>query len=850
MKYKFRVYNVSIIFFLLTVLLGAIGVPDNFPRLYAQDGSPQEAWKRQEQFIIEASVSRLFDEVKVLYRKEKYRDAKEKAEKILLIKPDHKGAKKYLAAIEKKFEELVLKKVREKRELESKKRQHIEEKKKQAAKRLKSLKKDKIDLIYREGKDWYKKKNYDEAKVKFEGVLMLDPDHSGSKRYLHLMTAKAEKAQQQKIEEGKRKKKKKEEKEKKDKKLQGKEDAKRKKNRIKLIYEDAKRSYRKGNYEEAKIKFEKVTEIEPAYKDTKQYLRLTAEKTEIADGEERREEEDKERWQVIEVAEEEDREEEKEDKWQLSKVEKKKEKREDAKRKQERRKREQKKQTKQELKEINSIYKEGKKQYDVVRYGEAKLKFKETLKLNPTHEGAKKYLRLIDAKIAEREFAIEAVPGPGKLTIEECVEIAVENYLPLKTADKQIELSKHKVLESRRRLFPTLSLKLEGVEGTEYSEGKRYKGQTYAVEGQQPVFRGGEYWFVLRQAKINLRISEQNRKRIGEDLILSVKKAFYSLIKAEETLKQQEYLLGEIEKIHNSVNKQHEQGVCSELEFLSVQAKYDQVYFQFMSANEDLKFAKLILRQAMNLDPKQSIDIQYSLEIERHELNFESCLNLALKNRAKIEINKLTLEYAGVGKKLARSKGLPKIDLLGSYGESGEAFKEEDILFAKQWYVGTQVKIPFGGNTAEYSLTMEESAPILSAYRGTETTIHSYKLNILDDLKYFSGTQQADIEYEEARNELNKTKKEIIMAVKEAFFNYEKSLIRINVAKSKLKFQSKEVEIFRLKRSLADASDSQIIESLIRFVQEKFSYVQSVTDYYTAVATLNNVIGVEDYINP
>jgi len=845
MKYRFRVYNVSIIFFLFTVLLGAIGVPDNLPRLYAQDGSPQEAWKKQEQFIIEASVSRLFDEVKVLYRKEEYRAAKEKAEKILLIKPGHKGAKKYLEAIEKKFEELVLKRVRKKRELELKKRQHVEKKKKQAEKRLKNLKKEKIDLIYREGKDRYRKKHYDEAKVKFEGVLMLDPDHSGSKRYLHLMTTKAEKAQQQKIREEKRRKGKRHEKEKKDKKVQEKKDAKRKRGRIKLIYEDAKRSYRKGNYEEAKIKFEKVAEIEPAYKDTKKYLRLTAEKTEMTDGEERHKEEDKERWQVIGVAEEEEEEE-----WQPARVEKKKEKREDVKRKQEQKKREQKKQTKQELKEINSIYKEGKEQYDAVRYEKAKLKFKETLKLNPTHEGAKKYLRLIGAKMAEREFVIEAVPGPGKLTVEECVEIAVENYLPLKTMDKQIELSKHKVLESRRRLFPALSLRLESVEGTEYSEGKKYKGQTYSVEGQQPVFRGGEYWFVLQQAKINLRISEQNKKRIEEDLILSVKKAFYSLIKAEETLKQQEYLLGEVEKIHNSVNKQHEQGVCSELEFLSVQAKYDQIYFQFISANEDLKLAKLILKQAMNLNPKQPIGIEYSLEVEQHELNLESCLDEALKNRAKIKINELTLEYAGAGKKLARSKGLPKIDLLGSYGESGEAFKEDDILFAKQWYVGTQVKIPFGGNTAEYSLTMEESAPILSAYRGTETTIHSYKLNILDDLKYFSGTQQADIEYEEAKNELNKTKKEIIMAVREAFFNYEKSLIQINVTKSKLKFQSKEVEIFRLKRSLADASDSQIIDSLIRFVQEKFSYVQAVTSYYSAIANFNRAMGISDYLRP
>jgi len=403
------------------------------------------------------------------------------------------------------------------------------------------------------------------------------------------------------------------------------------------------------------------------------------------------------------------------------------------------------------------------------------------------------------------------------------------------------------VTEAARRLFPALSLKYEDLAGTEYSKGREYKGKTYAVEAQQSVYRGGEYWIVIEQAKINLKISRANRKKIKDDLILSVKKAFYSMIRAEETLVLQEDFLKKVETILRSVEKQHAEGVCPELEYLDVQGRYSQAYFQYMSAEEDLKLAEVILKQAMNLGHEENVNIKYSLDVDEKEIDIEECFKLALDNNPDIKISELSKEYASLGKKLVVAKKYPKVDLLGSYGASGEAYLEDTLTTEDQWYLGTKVQIPIGGSTGHYSYTTERNASVLSAYQGTESSVHSYKFNFFDDMKYFSKGEEADIELEEAEHALSKAKKEALLSVEENFYNCEKALIHVDAARNKVKFQTKETEIYKLKRGMGAALDSQVVESVMKLTQEKFSLVQAITDYYSALAGINRSIGLESY---
>ena len=138
-------------------------------------------------------------------------------------------------------------------------------------------------------------------------------------------------------------------------------------------------------------------------------------------------------------------------------------------------------------------------------------------------------------------------------------------------------------------------------------------------------------------------------------------------------------------------------------------------------------------------------------------------------------------------------------------------------------------------------------APSIGSFQGTESLVHSWKFSVLDDLKYFSRRKEADVEYSKSLNELQKSKNQVTMDVKESFYNYEKALVQLDVALSKLQFQEAEIEVVELKKGMDEATYSDVISAHTKLAQEKYSYIQSITDFYTSIAGLNKAVGIEDH---
>ncbi|OGW84655.1 MAG: hypothetical protein A2987_02680 [Omnitrophica bacterium RIFCSPLOWO2_01_FULL_45_10] len=457
-----------------------------------------------------------------------------------------------------------------------------------------------------------------------------------------------------------------------------------------------------------------------------------------------------------------------------------------------------------------------------------------------------------------RELGIVDMKGDSKkeaqiYTLNDCMEIAIENHLPLQIAKKSMKLAEMRLFEARRNLLPTATLAWEESVGK--ISGRYYTGKKEYVEGQQPLFRGGELYFTMKQAEVNLEVMKNDHNRISNELVLQVKKAYYTLAKSKENLILQKELSKEVEKILDMLTKQADAGIAPKLEVLNVASQASQARYQLVSAEGDVSVAELILKQAMNIDSKEKIDVADSeVKFKKIKIDFENALNAAMMNRPDLKVNTLMFEYYRYGTRIAKAKGWPKIDLLGSWGLAKEEFLSRDMAdtdadqeLKPQWYVGVKTSMPFWGSTGEYSLTKEEWVPVVSTTRGTAATTNSVKLKILDKLDYYSGKQLAEIDFDRSRQELNKVKQDIALEIKESCFNYEKALVQWETASNKVKYQEKDLELVRLKRGFDEAQDSNVIDSMIRLAQEKFGYVQAIADCHIAVATLNKAIGVEDY---
>jgi hypothetical protein len=220
----------------------------------------------------------------------------------------------------------------------------------------------------------------------------------------------------------------------------------------------------------------------------------------------------------------------------------------------------------------------------------------------------------------------------------------------------------------------------------------------------------------------------------------------------------------------------------------------------------------------------------------------------------------MMVQYYIYERKIAKSKNWPKIDFIGSFGMAKEEYISKDAgvdplgtvdadqKMEQQWYAGIKCSIPLWGSTGEYSYTKEVWAPVVSAYRGTSTITNSYKFNFLDNLAQFSEKASADVDLDRARQEFIKTKQDVTLEVKESCFNYEKALLQLDTASNKMKYQESDLELTKFKRQMDEAQDSNVVDSMIKLAQEKFGYVQAISDCQIAIASINKAVGIPDYL--
>jgi outer membrane protein TolC len=321
-------------------------------------------------------------------------------------------------------------------------------------------------------------------------------------------------------------------------------------------------------------------------------------------------------------------------------------------------------------------------------------------------------------------------------------------------------------------------------------------------------------------------------------------------------------LSSEVANLYNISSKGHESGAIANVEFFNVSSQVSQVKYQFVSADGDEKTAALILKQAMNINPRENFDIMPSPEFKKVTADFEQILQDAFVTRPEIKANALMITYYNYGRGIAAAKGMIKVDLLGQWGLAWEDYTASDVYAANgaaaditttrrdlkaQWYAGIKASMPCWGNTVEYSYTREQWVPVVQTLKGTEATTNSFKFKILDKLDTFSDRQLADIDYDRSRQELNKAKNDVTLEIQEGCFNYEKALIQLDTATNKVKYQTTDTELVMMKRSLDEVQDSNVIDSLIKLAQEKFGYVQAITDCKISLASLEKAVGRQNY---
>lgn len=453
------------------------------------------------------------------------------------------------------------------------------------------------------------------------------------------------------------------------------------------------------------------------------------------------------------------------------------------------------------------------------------------------------------------EPLVEAKPRPSQTTVQvsginEAVDIALENHMAARIAKEEIDLSRLKVREARRALYPAASLNYMETMGRTTEKTQDFTDKEYKVKFEYPLYYGWRLRYAVSQAISNMKASRYNLDKVQQDLKLEVETAFYSYLAASSDVEIQRALLKEVNDIFTIAKKRFDMGLTTKSEFLQAESQLKQVGYQVASSEGEMEMAALTLTQAMNvenIDDLVDVGDAWAFVLEAGaidiDMSLDECMDLAFRHRPDLKSKEYMVEFNDYERKIAKSKDQLKVDLTGTYGKSGGAYESEALNMSNDWYMGFKVSKPLGGNTLAASYTKEETSEKHGQSSRTESAGKSLELGILDNLQSFSEKKSTEIALKKAKDEFQQAKDAIFKEVKESYLNYKKGTLQVRANLNKTKHKEEELKLAKARSELNEIPLSEFMRAHMNLTDEKSFYIDALGSMYQSLAKLNKATG-------
>lgn len=480
-------------------------------------------------------------------------------------------------------------------------------------------------------------------------------------------------------------------------------------------------------------------------------------------------------------------------------------------------------------------------------------------------------------KVAEKQKFVSAAQARN---LNDLIQRAVELYTPARAARERISLSKRRILAAVRALFPQATMEIQDKGGK--LSGDKYNSGSYRFNFRQAIFHGGILWNTLLQEKANLEAAQKEYTSVLEDLVKEVITAYIEYSRALQVVREQETGIRSMRQYAQLSKKKFTEGIISEIEHLNAQSLFSQMEYDHETSKQELELAKLDLQRYLDLGTEDHLEIiplyhvnemiaNQKSEGERKESVLSKddyskddngkpipalgdLVDLAYQHRASLQVESAKLEAARLQERIRWGEVMPKGDLILEFGRLAEAFNTDTTTpsYRPEVRVGFEFNWNIGGNKVNYTYDNDDRAPSVSQFlSGTGSRTRSSKMSVglFDGLSDFAAIKEAEVARLDEITQLEKTEKEVVHDVKQSFFDFQKSRIRVKSTLQRVAYRRRLAGLNKHKLEKNEIQISEYLQSEIDALQEVGNLQKALADYYTAKAKLNNAIGIRNYFS-
>ena len=261
---------------------------------------------------------------------------------------------------------------------------------------------------------------------------------------------------------------------------------------------------------------------------------------------------------------------------------------------------------------------------------------------------------------------------PLQLSLQDCRRMALEYNEKIKVADNAVNKAKLDRQIAFAQYLPKVdgSFTLLHMQTQDLLEIENTLGLSLQTRGTflagvhvtQPLYAGGQITAANRLARIGQTVSEEQQRKVRQQVIADVDNAYYTLISVRSKVQMLEAYARQMQGLYDQVKLGVDVQMATENDLLRISTKQNEISYQLQKARNGEQLCGLALAYAIGADLEQTIvptDTTLNAQYSELSEDFSTRPDLLLLQQ-QVKANEVLV-------KKERSNYLPTLALLGSY---------------------------------------------------------------------------------------------------------------------------------------------------------------------------------------
>lgn len=340
-------------------------------------------------------------------------------------------------------------------------------------------------------------------------------------------------------------------------------------------------------------------------------------------------------------------------------------------------------------------------------------------------------------------------------SLKDCLNYAVNKNSNLKIASLNYEISEKQINEQIGTGLPQIDFSSTLTDNLKVTTSL-LPGELMGKPGiMVPVKMGTKYnfsaglkltqkifdpsfWVGLEAAKLSRQYYSQNSEKTNETVFYDVSSAYYRALIAIKQLKNLENILKASEKTLAATELRYKNGMAKKTDVDKIKVSYNKTKSQVEQADLNFKQSLNVLKYKMGMPVEQEIILIDNLtesentdkQIEELESNTESTIT----NRIDYRILQTQLALYETDKKNKMLSYLPTLSFTANYNYSAMRQEFDLLQSGKNWFnsssIGLEFKLPIFSGLARYSRVQEAGLNVDIAKENLNLTSQAIKVDL------------------------------------------------------------------------------------------------------------------------